>query len=445
MIPRQDQAAPEPAGAAADGAAAPTASAGTASPVRPRWWPHPDAGGALEAFRYAGYRLFWASRMSSSAGYWMSSITHSWLLYELTGSILLLGVLGAVRGVPRLLFSLVGGLLADRADRRRVLLAAESANTLTHAVMAVLVALDALEVWHLFVSVAVLGTASSIRLPARQALLSNLVPLSSLLNAVTLSSAAMTTARFIGPAIAGVLLAWRGPLVTYIAQALSHALAALLTVWLPLGKSSVTKPQPQRSAGSSLREGFAYVWRDPAIRALLLLGLVPVTLAQPYRELLPVFARDVLTGGPALLGTLTAATAIGSIIAVVGLITAGNFRAKGAVLVGSIVGYGLLLTAFGFARWIPLSALLLIGVGTAAAIQSTMTQTLIITTTPDELRGRVVSIRLLDQGLAPVGMLLVGALASYAGAPLTIAVSGAICALLALVFLTRVPALRHLS
>ena len=98
--------------------------------------------------------------MSSSAGYWMSSITHSWLLYELTGSILLLGVLGAVRGVPRLLFSLVGGLLADRADRRRVLLAAESANTLTHAVMAVLVALDALEVWHLFVAVAVLGTAA---------------------------------------------------------------------------------------------------------------------------------------------------------------------------------------------------------------------------------------------------------------------------------------------
>ena len=176
--------------------------------------------------------------MSSSAGYWMSSITHSWLLYELTGSILLLGVLGAVRGVPRLLFSLVGGLLADRADRRRVLLAAETANTLTHGVMAVLVARDALEVWHLFVAVAVLGTASSIRLPARQALLSNLVPLSSLLNAVTLSSAAMTTARFIGPAIAGVLLAWRGPLVTYIAQALSHALAALLTVWLPLGKAA---------------------------------------------------------------------------------------------------------------------------------------------------------------------------------------------------------------
>ena len=440
MIPRPDQTAPEPAGGPA-AAAAPTSTA----PVRPRWWLHRGAGRSLEAFRYAGYRLFWASRMSSSAGYWMSSITHSWLLYELTGSILLLGALGAVRGVPRLLFSLVGGLLADRADRRRVLLAAETANTLTHAVMAVLVALDALAVWHLFVSVAVLGTASSIRLPARQALLSNLVPLSSLLNAVTLSSAAMTTARFIGPAIAGVLLAWRGPLVTYIAQSLSHALAALLTIWLPLGTASVSKPQPRRSAGSSLREGFAYVWRDPAIRALLLLGLVPVTLAQPYREMLPVFARDVLTGGPALLGTLTAATAVGSIIAVLGLIAAGNFRAKGVVLVASIVGYGLLLTAFGFARWVPLSALLLIGVGMAAAIQSTMTQTLVITSTPDELRGRVVSIRLLDRGLAPVGMLLVGALASYAGAPLTIAVSGASCALLALVFLTRVPALRRLT
>ena len=442
MIPRPDQVAPEPARTAPPSAAAtPTSTA----PVRPRWWLHRGAGRSLEAFRYAGYRLFWASRMSSSAGYWMSSITHSWLLYELTGSILLLGALGAVRGVPRLLFSLVGGLLADRADRRRVLLAAETTNTLTHAVMALLVALDALEVWHLFVSVAVLGTSSSIRLPARQALLSNLVPLSSLLNAVTLSSAAMTSARFIGPAIAGVLLAWRGPLVTYIAQALSHAIAALLTIWLPLGRSAVSKPQPRQSAGSSLREGFAYVWRDPAIRALLLLGLVPVTLAQPYRELLPVFARDVLTGGPALLGTLTAATAVGSIIAVLGLIVLGDFRAKGVVLVGSIVGYGLLLTAFGFARWVPLSALLLIGVGTAAAIQSTMTQTLVITSTPDELRGRVVSIRLLDQGLAPVGMLLIGALASYAGAPLTIGLSGAICALLALVFLTRVPALRRLT
>ena len=382
--------------------------------------------------------------MSSSAGYWMSSVTHSWLLYELTGSILLLGVLGAVRGVPRLLFSLVGGLLADRADRRRVLLAAESANTLTHGVMAVLVARGTLEVWHLFVAVAVLGTASSIRLPARQALLSNLVPQASLLNAVTLSSAAMTTARFIGPALAGALLAWRGPLVTYVAQAFSHALAALLTVWLPIGKTD-SKAQPQQSAGSSLREGFAYVWRTPAIRALLLLGLVPVALAQPYRELLPVFARDVLAGGPALLGTLTAATAIGSIIAVIGLIVVGDFRAKGAVLVGSIVGYGLLLTAFGFARWVPLSALLLIGVGTAAAIQSTMTQTLVITATPNELRGRVVSIRLLDQGLAPVGMLLVGAFASYAGAPLTIGVSGAICALVALVILTRVTVLRRLS
>ena len=382
--------------------------------------------------------------MSSSAGYWMSSITHSWLLYDLTGSIFLLGALGAVRGLPRLLFSLIGGLLADRADRRRVLLAAESINTVTHGVMAVLVARGALEVWHLFVAVAVLGTASSIRLPARQALLSNLVPRASLLNAVTLGSAAMTLARFIGPAIAGVLLAWRGPLVTYIAQALAHALAALLTVWLPIS-TTVGKAEVQQSAVSRLREGFAYVWRDRAIRALLLLGLLPVLLAQPYRELLPVFARDVLGGGPALLGTLTAATAIGSIIAIVGLISAGDFRSKGAVLVGSIVGYGLLLTAFGFARWVPLSAFLMIGVGTAAAIQTTMAQTLVITATPDELRGRVVSIRLLDQGLAPVGMLLISALASYAGAPLTIGLCGAICALIALVALPRVPVLRRLA
>lgn len=406
-------------------------------------WLNLGTGHPLESFRYAGYRLYWLNRMSSSAGFWMAAITQSWLLYELTGSIFLLGALGAVRGAPRLVFSLVGGLLADRADRRRVLLAAEIANTLTHAFMAVLVARDMLDVWHIFLSVAVLGTSSSIRLPARQALLSNLVPHSSLLNAVTLGSAAMTTARLIGPAVAGTLLAWQGPLVTYIAQAISHSLAGVLTLWLPRG-NTVSKTREQ-SPGSSLREGFLYVWKEPAIRALLLLGLVPMLLAQPYRELLPVFARDVFEGGPALLGTLTAATAVGSIIAVLGLISIGNFRVKGIVLVASIAGFGLLLLAFGFTRWLPLSALLLIGVGAATTIHSTMTQTLLMTVTPNELRGRVVSIRLLDQGLSPGGMLLVGTLASYFGAPLTIGVSGAICAIVALVILKQAPVLRHLS
>ena len=382
--------------------------------------------------------------MWSSVGYWMATITQSWLLYELTGSVFLLGVMGAVRGLPRLLFGLIGGLLADRTDRRRVLLLAESVNTVTHAALAILVALEVLAVWHLFVAVAVLGTVSSLRLPARQALLSTLVPRRSLLNAVTLSAAAMTTARLTGPAIAGALLAWRGPLVAYGAQALCHGLAALLTVWLPPGKAG-SHTQPPRSAVSSLREGFAFVWRDRAIRSLLLVGLVPVILVQPYRELLPVFARDVLAGGPALLGMLTAATAVGSILAVLGLIVSGDFRTKGAVLLSAIISYGLLLLAFGFSRWVPLSLFLLVGVGTAAATHSTMTQTLVMTATPDELRGRVLSIRLLDQGLAPVGMLVAGALASVAGAPLTMGLAGSTCAVVALVVLLRVPVLRHLS
>ena len=439
-----DDTGPQPQATTAPASPGSPAAVPVLPPQRLPWGLRPGLLRGAEALRYSDYRLLWMAQLLSSMGLWMDNLTRNWLLYDLTGSILLLGLLGAVRSGPLLLFGLIGGVLADRTDRRRVLLLAEIVSSTVHVVMAMLVVLGRLEAWHIFASAVIAGTVSSIKVSARQAFIPTLVPRASLLNAVTLSSAAINVARFIGPAVAGVLIAWLGPALTYTVQAVWFALAGLMAAGLPAAKM-LASGRPRRSAYRSLVEGFAYIRAEPVILSVLVLVLVASVLAYPYQQLLPVFAKDILAGGPRLLGVMTTAAAVGSMLAIVILASAGDFRAKGYVLLAAVAAFGLSLAAFGFSRVAVLSLLLLAGVGAAGSIVRTLAQTLLHTATPDGLRGRVLSIYLLDRGLTPVGMLLVSTLAQFGGAPLAIAIMGSTCALLALIMAARMPALRRLS
>jgi len=395
----------------------------------------------LRALRHRNFQLFFAGQLISLIGTWMQNVAQSWLVYRLTGSSTLLGAVGFAGQIPVFLFSPIGGFIADRYPRHRIVIATQISAMILASILAVLTLTGRVQVWHIFVLSALLGVVNAFDIPARQAFLFEMVGREDLINAIALNSSMFNGARIIGPAVAGILVAAIGEGWCFFANAVSY-----IAVIIGLLLMTVTPPARAIQEGSAVRhiaEGFRFATRTGPIRALLLLlGLVSVT-GMPYAVLMPVFADQIFHSGARGLGILMGFSGIGALLGALTLAARQGVHGLGRWVAISCGVFGACLIAFAFSRSFWIAAAALIPVGFAMMTQMGASNTLIQTMTPDHLRGRVMSVySMMFMGMAPVGALLAGVAAERFGAPFTVAAGGVIAIAGAIAFGLHLPALR---
>lgn len=379
----------------------------------------------FSSLRYRDFRFLWFGTLFMSAGQWVQQLTLGWLVYDLTGSPVLLGVLNGLRALPFLISGPIAGVIADRADRKRSMLGSQYVLLVTALMMGILVSGGWVEVWHLMAFAVVTGMAWSLNQPVRQAILPNLVPRRDLINAQALNSAAFNFNKVMGPLLAGILIAASGAAGNFYVQALAYG--GVMAMIFPMNVPRVAAGGPRVSAWADMKEGWRYVWRSPLVLAVLVAGLIPSVLAFPYQALMPVFQKDVLEVGPEGLGVLMAALGIGGMSALLLLATFGyRVARRGRMMLVALLLLGAFLMLFAATRELWPAAFTLTAVGVAQVIYNNTAHILLQELVPDELRGRVNSLYMLDHGFSPLGALLAGVSTHFLGAPWTIGGMGAL-------------------
>lgn len=397
---------------------------------------------ALRALRHRNLRLFFAGQGVSLVGTWMQQVAIGWLVYRLTDSALLLGVIGFGSRFPAFLMAPFAGALADRWNRYRMVMAAQFFAMLQAIILAVVVLTGVVEVWHLIALSVMSGLVNGVDVPARQSLLVQLVGEEDLPNAIALNSSMFNAARLVGPAVAGVLIGWVGEGPVFALNALSYiaVLAALMALRLPRTVGQTAGPMLR-----NIREGFVYAFGFPPIRdLLLLLGMISL-VGIPYAVLYPVFARDVLGGGAGTLGLLTSSSGLGALMGALFLASRGDVWGLGRVIARASTVFGVALVGFALSEQVWLSCLFLVASGFGVMLTTASINTVLQTLVDDGMRGRVMSLYTMAfVGMSPLGSLAGGSLAGWMGAPATVLMGGVGCLAAGLWFSTRVAPLREL-
>jgi MFS family permease len=401
-------------------------SAGIRSPVK-------SLRRAFISLRQRNFRLYWFGQMVSLVGSQMQTIGQAWLVLELTHSAWQLGLVGALQALPVLLFSIFGGVFADRWPKRRVLLVTQSAAMIQAFLLWILVASGTVQLWHIYVLAMLLRLTDSLNTPARQAFVVEMVGREDLPNAVALYSSISTLARIVCPGLAGIIIAASSVTVLFLLNALSF-LAVI--VGLALINSSALHAQAlqpgsadeRQNTWQSLREGVAYVWKTPVIvLVILVVGLV-LLFGSNFNVFLPLFATDVLHVGARGFGFLSAAIGVGALLSALWLAWSNQRPTIRGVLIGTLV-FGVLEAIFAVSRIYLLSLALIASAGFAETTFAQLSITMLQTVAPDHLRGRVMSAYILFfDGSVPLGYLLVGWLSGLYGASIAML----ICAFLSL-------------
>ena len=397
---------------------------------------------AVRALRHRNFQLFFGGQLISLIGTWMQTVAQAWLVYRMTNSAFLLGAVGFASQIPVFIMAPVGGIVADRHDRRRVVISTQTASMILAGILAALTLMGVIQVWEIMVLAAALGVVNAFDIPARQAFLIDMVGREDLMNAIALNSSMFNGARIIGPAVAGILVASIGEGWCFFANAVSYiaVIAGLLLMRIP-------RPAKLAREGSPLEniiEGFSFARNTGPIRAiLLLLGLVSF-VGMPYTVLMPLFADQILHGGARGLGILMGATGVGALLGAASLAARVGVRGLGRLIAMCACGFGLSLVLFAFSRVFWLSTLFLLPVGFFMMVQMASSNTLIQAMVPDQLRGRVMSVySMMFMGMAPFGALSAGAVAHRLGAPWTVAMGGMACMAGAIWFWTHLPRIRQ--
>ena len=400
--------------------------------------------GTFASLRHPNFRYLWFGTLFMSGGQWVQQVTVGWLLYDLTGSSVLLGLLNGLRALPFLIASPIAGVAADRMDRKKLILVTQYVLTLITLGMGVLVVSGFLEVWHLFVFTVITGVTWAFVDPVRQTLVPALVPREDLMNAVALNSAAFNLTKIIGPSLGGALIVFAGAGGNFFVQSLAYIGVLVSIYWTAIPPTPTDARQS--TAVANLKEGLVYVWSNPSVFALMTTALVPRIFAVPYQTLMPVFQKDVLKVGPEGLGMLLAAPGLGAILAGLMLATlASRFRRQGVLLLVSLVSLGIAMNLFSWTTSFPMALLALIAVGSCQVFYMATTNTMLQVIVPDHLRGRVMSIYALDRGLMPVGALMAGVSAHLIGAPATVSYMGLVVIVLAILVAWRAPVVRDIG
>lgn len=413
---------------------------------RPPRGPEPtEAGGsrwqvAGRALRHRNFQLFFSGQLISLIGTWMQSVAQSWLVYRLTGSALLLGSVGFASQIPVFLFAPIGGLAADRFNRRHIVICTQVASMVLASILAALTLFHKIEVWHVFALAALLGIVNAFDIPGRQSFLVDMVGKEDLMNAIALNSSMFNGARVIGPAIAGILVAKIGEGWCFFANAVSY-------IAVIIGLLLMRVHSPARASNASpfehVMEGFRFVNQTAPIRALLLLLGIVSLVGMPYVVLMPIFADQILHGGARGLGILMGSTGVGALLGALTLAFREGVKGLGRWVAWCCAGFGASLVIFSLSHSFWISVILLLPVGYSMMLQMACSNTLIQVMVPDALRGRVMAVySMMFMGMAPIGALLGGALAESLGAPVTVAIGGVASVAGAVWFRLQLPKIR---
>ncbi|HYJ46617.1 MAG TPA: MFS transporter, partial [Pyrinomonadaceae bacterium] len=395
---------------------------------------------SFSVLKHRDFRLLWIGQLISVTGSQMQLVAINWHVYLLTKSPLALGAVGLVRVVPIILCSLLGGLVADAFDRKRLVIMAQSVMLLSAGGLALVTASGLQSAWPIYLLTAISSAAVAFDNPARQALLPMLVPAEDFPKAVSLGLIAFQISMISGPALAGLVLAGAGPAPVYALNALSF-LAVIVAVLLmrARGRAGLEEEAASRVSLAALREGLGFVWRTPIIVQTMTLDFVATFFASAT-ALLPIFAAEILHVGARGLGLLASAPAIGSVITALSMARWGAFRRQGAAVIFSIAIYGGATVAFGLSKIFWFSLLMLAITGAADTVSTVLRQTIRQLVTPNHLRGRMTSVNMIFfMGGPQLGEMEAGVVARMIGAPLAVVTGGVGC-LIAVVLATRMAA-----
>ncbi len=390
------------------------------------------------------YRLYWSGMFISLTGNWIQTVALSWLVFQLTNSAFLLGVVGFLSSIPIFLFSLFGGVIADRMNKRNVLLFTQVVFMALAFILAILTQIKLITPSQIMLIAVLNGTIMAFDAPSRQAMVVELVGKKHLMNAIVLNSVAFNSSRIIGPALAGIFVASIGMSGCFYINALSFIAVIIALLFINITKVGDTFGKGA-GAIADLKEGLMFIRDNPLILILVAMIGIMSLFGTSYVILMPIFANDILKVGVKGLGILMSSAGIGAVIASLVLARLGDFKYKGYLLTVSSLVFSLSLILFSFSRSYLLSIISLILMGWGNVSLFALVNTILQSTVKDEFRGRVMSVYMFTfAGMMPFGNLISGALASKTGAPFAVMLGGAICLVLFLAIGIRYSDLRRL-
>lgn len=374
----------------------------------------------FKSLSITSYRVLWFGMLFNVAAMQVNIVARSWLAYDLSSSALILGVVAMARGLPQILFSPLGGVFADRFDKRKVLIVSQSTLCILALLNAILVQLNLIQVWHLIAIGLLQGIVFPFTMPTRQALIPQLVGSDNLPNALALDSAGRNLNRVLAPSIAGLLIAWH-PIVAFYCVALFYLISAFTLMGLP---STPATADPSRNAWQQMIVGFRYMIGRRRLLILIGMAFIAVILGMPFQQMLPVFQATVLNVGPEKLGFMYGAVGAGALLGSLTIAYRSNDPQRQRYQLVAGIFFGLLLIPFALSQNFTLSIILLVLIGLSNEIFMTINRMLVLLNTEPKLYGRVMGTYAMTFSLMPIASLPIGALVDSIGAPKTIAGAG---------------------
>jgi MFS family permease len=398
---------------------------------------------ALGALRHRNYRLYWFGQLSSVLAQNMEGVAQSWLVLELTDSPLLLGLTGLSFAAPTIALTLLGGVIADRTDRRRIMILSQSASASMFCLLATLIVIERVALWHVMSLAFLSGCVRAFDRPSRMALLPQMVPKEDIPNAVAIGGTIWQLNRLVGPAVAGMLIYWIGVGPTYYFCFGASLIAVVL--WLGIRVASAPAAPSAGSVVQHMAEGLNFIRKNQIYYTFIGMTFFNSVFGMSYLILMPVFARNVLEVGSKGFGFLQSAGGAGALAGVLLVAWFSHAGGKGRQAIFGATAFGLLLIGFAFSASFPLSLILAAGLGVASQFYMTIISAILQVNLPNELRGRVMGIYGLTWELMPVGGLIAGAIAEFAGAPAAVGFGGFMVASMALSVALLLPEVRRLE
>ena len=406
----------------------------------------------FRSLRYSGFRYMWLGQMGHSATMWMEQVARPLLILELTGSALQVGLVISVRMLPQFVFGLLAGVVADRYDKRRVLMLSQTVTMLMHLILAILILTGDIQVWQIFVTAFISGASMAFNQPARQSLIPRLVPAGTLLNALALNTAAMNIMRILGASLAGLLLLF----LDYGQIYLFNAILFTGVIWTTFKMRELENNDIRASGrtGSSREHtsfvgdfvtGFRYVLSNRLLLYLVGLAVVLFVFAMPYQQVfIPLLALDVLHIDRSGAGWMLALTGVGALIGSLTIASRKSLPHRGILMMAFLVIFGLALVLLAQSKWIPVSGLALIVAGGMVTSYNALNTSLLLEKSPPEFHGRVMSLMSLDRGLVSVGGILAGVLAEMLGPQVGLTAMAGMCIGITVLVFLLVPTLRKI-
>ncbi|MBU1055123.1 MAG: MFS transporter [Proteobacteria bacterium] len=396
----------------------------------------------FRSLKHNNFRLFFAGQSVSLIGTWIQRIAISWLVYKLTNSVFLLGVVGFCDQISTFLLSPLSGVLTDRWNRYHILITTQFLAAIQALILVYIYFYGNINIWHIIILSIFLGSINAFDIPARHSLLLEMIEKKEDLgNAIALNSSMFNAARLLGPSIAGILIATTGEGVCFIINALSYIVIVTSLLKMNIAPRIINKKTTH--VFTELKEGFSYAFSFRPLKNIILLFALVGLMGMPYSVLLPAFAKEILHGSSDTYGFLMGASGLGALAGALYLASKNSIRGLWKIIPSSTSIFGIGLILFSFSRSFLLSMVLMILIGFGMMLQMASSNTILQTIVEDDKRGRVLSIYIMAlMGTVPFGSLLAGGTAKYFGVPLTLSIGGITCVLGALIFAKKLPELR---